>query len=133
MATKTRSMTITVLQGAAVLGGVLLALAADASWDYRVDRVQEREYLEAFQTDFAGNADRIDSVLVFHQRSDAELRRLISVIDSAGTARIPNDSIESLFRPKLPRTQLKVVTPRDGWISWPCSFGQPVGGHRGML
>lgn len=32
-----------ILQGLAVLGGVLVALGADALWDYRVERAQERD------------------------------------------------------------------------------------------
>jgi hypothetical protein len=88
-----RAWKTSISQGAAVLGGVLLALGADASWDYRTDRIEEGEYLHALQGDFEENRDRIEELLSHHEAADRDFKRLFTVIDSAGQADISGDSV----------------------------------------
>jgi len=76
-----------------------LALAADAAWDYRTDRLDEAEYLLTFRGDFEENRTRIQELLSNHGTFDGDLRRLVSVIDSAGRSQISMDSVQVLIRP----------------------------------
>lgn len=85
------------LQAMAVLAGVILALAGDAAREYRGDRADERAYRVRLEADFEENRARLDDVLAFHESAGLGLRRLLSVIDSGGTATISTDSINALL------------------------------------
>ncbi len=84
-------------EATAVLAGVLLALSADAAWDYRNDRTREQAYLGALHGDFLVNRERIASILASHRRVDASALRLLSIIDSAGRATVSRDSVNQLL------------------------------------
>jgi len=46
-----------------ILSGVLVALAADAWWEERSERRQEREYLEALSSELAQMKSHVEGVV----------------------------------------------------------------------
>ena len=85
-----------IVQGAVIVGSILLAFAIDAAWDVRQDRVQEAAYLGGILVDLRSDStdlvDRRDTAMRGLEVADRllELRR-----DQGSTA--PADSLATWF------------------------------------
>jgi hypothetical protein len=76
-----RSWLRPLLQGLGVTASILLALALDAAWDYRQDRVEEASALRRLRGEFEVNAQRYETALAAHRRILEEARALVGAID----------------------------------------------------
>ena len=55
------------VEGAVIVFGILIALAADAWWDNRVERADEQTALRQLRAEFADNAVQFDSIVDNHR------------------------------------------------------------------
>ena len=97
------------LQGAAVLVGILVAFAIDAAWETRGERASASAYLESLLAELDANReafeDRLEALDASIVRNEAFLVDL--VVD--GSTEVTEDSIRSMFTNLAPLT---VVAPR---------------------
>lgn len=92
------------LEGLAVLAGILIAFAIDASWEERRDRVQERLYLVALRHEFEDARNgfaRRDQELAEDMQATIDV---LIVLGSSGSANIPDDSLNRLAQRQGPLT-----------------------------
>lgn len=76
--------------------GILIALAADAWWQGRIDSALERSYLEAFRVDLQ---ETIDELRVATARQDStQQRMLVLAAQIAGDEQLP-DTLLRVFPP----------------------------------
>jgi hypothetical protein len=75
----------------AVVGGILIAFALDASWDARSTAVWEVSQLRSLQSEFSENLVHLDEVIRDHE---ATVDRLVQIVDFA---RDSPDGAQSLF------------------------------------
>ena len=111
------------IDGLVIVLGVLVALAADAAWDYRVDRADERVALRQLDAEFLANASQLDSVSAGHRQGLEAAAILLDVV-RGGTA-LRADSVRSLvraldvawtFNPKLAALESVTQSGRLGLI-----------------
>ena len=85
------------VEGAVIVGSILLAFAIDAAWDARNDRVEEAEKLRRLEAEFRANyvefAEDVDLGDLFHLEVTALLALLESEAD--GTRIVAPDSLVS--------------------------------------
>lgn len=84
------------IDGVVIVLGVLIALAADAAWDYRVDRADELVALRQLDAEFLANASQLDSVTAGHRRGLEATAILLDVV--RGRATLSADSTRELIR-----------------------------------
>jgi len=96
-------------EGAVIVLGILIALAADAWWDNRVERADEQTALRQLRAEFADNRMQFDSIVDKHEGGQAAAGVLLDA-HLTGTE-IPADSLRTLiFTASLPWT----YNPRGG-------------------
>ena len=79
-----------------IVVGILIALAADAWWQGRIDSALERSYLEAFRVDLQ---ETIDELRVATARQDStQQRMLVLAAQIAGDEQLP-DTLLRVFPP----------------------------------
>ena len=76
-------------EGVVIVASILLALTADAWWDERQDRSEEREIIDRLISDLQANIDGIDQGLSILSVKEASLLRVDSVLRAQET---PEDS-----------------------------------------
>lgn len=112
-----------VTEGVVIVVGILVALAADAAWDYRVDRADERTALRQLEAEFAVNAAQLDTVADKHRQGLQAVTDLLGVV--RGSRELPTDSIRSLiafldapwtFNPKLAALESIIASGQLGLI-----------------
>lgn len=84
------------IEGVVIVLGVLIALAADAAWDYRVDREDERVALRQLDAEFLANASQLDSVSAGHRRGLDAAAILLDAV--RGRTTLSADSTRNLVR-----------------------------------
>jgi hypothetical protein len=82
-------------EGTVIVVGILIALAADAWWDGRVERRDEMDALLELQAEFEDNAIQLDSVLSHHAAGQAAAEVLLSF--SRAEAELSADSVRELI------------------------------------
>lgn len=75
-----------------IVFSVLLALALDALWDYRGDRVREREYLTGLAQEFRASARELEADQIERRRILDRVERLLEHA-RAGATDLPQDSL----------------------------------------
>jgi hypothetical protein len=80
-----------------ILSGVLVALAADAWWEERSERRQEREYLEALSSELAQMKSHVEGVVRQATEIEDSGERLLGISSSWGTRPVSPDSLTSLI------------------------------------
>jgi hypothetical protein len=124
------------IEGAVIVGSILLAFGIDAWWDERVERTEEQVVLRQLAAEFADNATQLDSVLAIHHRGleaaavllgvarrevriDADsLRRLVWTVDQPWTFNAKRGALESM----IASGQLGIIrndSLRVALASWP--------------
>ena len=83
-------------EGGAIVLSILLAFAIDASWDERQERVEERETLEALQSDFESNREAASNVISIHATFEDRVARLARMTRQEVLA-LPEDSVGPLI------------------------------------
>jgi len=92
------------IEGLAVLCGILVAFAIDAWWQQRTDRVTERELLRALAAELADARDGFEGHST-SLRAEFDLSaEVIRVLSSSDARSIPNDSLWGLTRRLTPPT-----------------------------
>ena len=95
-------------EGTVIVVGILVALAADAIWEYRVDRGDEATALRQLHAEFAANAAQLDTVAAEHRRGIEAVTVLLGAV--RGSTMLTPDSVRTLvafldapwtFNPKL--------------------------------
>ena len=81
---------------AIIVAGILIALAADAWWDERVERQEEHAALLELRAEFRDNDEQLDSVLRIHRDGLESSRVLISM--ARDEVELTPDSIGALVR-----------------------------------
>lgn len=87
-----------VVEGAVIVGSILLAFGIDAWWEGVKDRREEILVLNALQAEFRQNLGELRSVHRIHQVYSTELDQLVTLMSSTpdgGTVQVP----DSLLRP----------------------------------
>ena len=80
-----------VLEALTIVFSVLFALAIDALWDYRLDRVAEREYLAGLRDEFEASAVELESDKLEREKI---LRRTEALLArTRGVGDVPADSL----------------------------------------
>jgi len=82
-------------EGAGIVAGILIALAADAWWDGQVERRDEQMALRELQEEFHDNAVQLDSVLSYHATGQRAVDVLLSF--SRGHVELSADSVRRLI------------------------------------
>ena len=103
-----RSVRRYAIEGVVIVLGVLIALAADAAWDYRVDREDERIALRQLDAEFQANASQLDSVSAGHRLGMEAAEILLDAV-RGGTTLSADSTLELVraldqawtFNPKL--------------------------------
>jgi hypothetical protein len=94
VATRTIPWARVLVEGVVIVASILLALAADAWWDARQDRAEERRILAALSVEFAANRERFDTLVAVHEgvRTAA-----VAILDAAARpeVEIGRDSVTS--------------------------------------
>lgn len=112
-----------VAEGIVIVVGILVALAADAMWQYRIDRADEHTMLRELEAEFAANAQQLDSVAAEHRRGREGVRVLLGAL--RGSLDVPPDSIRDLlelldapwtFNPKLAALESVIASGQLGLI-----------------
>jgi len=70
-----------------IVVGVLVALAIDAWWSGRQERVEEREAIELLRAEFQSNAARLDTVASQHREGLEAGYALLALMDEAAQGR----------------------------------------------
>ena len=83
-------------EGAVIVVGILIALFADAVWDYGVDRTDEKVALRQLEAEFTANAAQLDTVLFEHRRGLLAVESLLATI--RGLDSPPADSLRHWIR-----------------------------------
>lgn len=74
-----------------IFAGILLALFADAAWDYSVDRRREAEYLTGLRDELVVSARELDND---ERVRNAGLESIAATLDAArGDSNLPDDSV----------------------------------------
>jgi hypothetical protein len=111
------------IDGVVIVLGVLIALAADAAWDYRVDRADERVALRQLDAEFRANASQLDSVATGHRLGLDAAAILLDAV--RGETALSADSMRNLvraldvawtFNPKLAALESVTQSGRLGLI-----------------
>ena len=112
------------LEGAVIVGSILLAFGIDAAWDNVQERRTEREFLEALERDLVVNQAELARVQTSMQRSSAASDVFLSS-SAAELAALPADSARILliglgsavaftaFKGNLDRGDLSIVRRQD--------------------
>jgi len=88
------------LQGVGVAASVLLALAVDASWEYRLARAEEQEALAQLSAEFTTNRERLGAARQRHTTIRQQALVLLSHIDSLRadpTHQVPDSLLPTLW------------------------------------
>ncbi len=67
------------LEGAAIVGSILVAFAIDAAWDYRGELETERELLTSLSEEFRANLQALDVSAEAHRRFQSAAARMLEV------------------------------------------------------
>jgi len=78
---RSSSWTRFTMQGLGVTASILLALAVDAGWGYRQDRIEEREALVQLRAEFGVNRGLLDAARAAHQRILDQAYGLVDELD----------------------------------------------------
>ncbi len=97
------------MEGAVIVGSILLAFGIEAWWAGVQEREEEGLVLQALQTEFAENLSDLRSVHEVHERYASELGELVGLMGSAGdgaTLVVPDSLLRALvsFRTADPAT-----------------------------
>jgi hypothetical protein len=84
-------------EGLTIVISILLALFADAAWDYRGDRVEEEQLLEGLRTEFVEAADEIANDIAARDQILARTDHLLAARGSADGGPAP-DSLQDVVR-----------------------------------
>lgn len=106
---------------AAIVAGILIALAADAAWDEHIDRLDERQALVRLHDEFVRSAEGLEETRAFHEGEQAALEGLFELIRSAGSPpgsyQIPDSLLWQAYGTSM-------WTPPRGAVSSLVSSGQ---------
>lgn len=89
-----------IVEGAVIVGSILLAFSLDALWDDREERARERSTLESLRDEFQENRTRLDSTRARHVELREDALRLLKVIalqgEPAGSYAIPDHLVNQI-------------------------------------
>jgi hypothetical protein len=84
-----------------IVAGVLIALGLEAAWQYRVDRADERDLLDALASEFHENTIALDRWIGLHQQVASGVEGLIDHLESASegtTVSVPDSLVGMIGR-----------------------------------
>jgi len=110
------------IEGAAVLAGILIAFAIDAWWDARSDRVREQAYLAALSGELTQASEALQRNKALLERQRDRSVAATTILSSATANALPTDSVRALtgvgpwvlFTP--PRTALDDLIHSGGLV-----------------
>jgi hypothetical protein len=108
-----------ILDGAAVLGAILVAFALDAWWSDREEAARTDELVEAIASEFEAAADQLDSIMAENEQYMTRRTRFLRRTQP-GERTIPNDSLDSYLGGK---GDFQVYNPAFGALSTLKSIG----------
>ena len=104
-----------------VVSGILVALAVDAWWSDRTERVQERELLEGLRAEFVANRVLFERTMDLHEETIEQARQLLDL-----TGPDPNDidptKVDELLFPLL--SEMPSFHPAMGEVEAMLGSGQ---------
>ncbi|MFC1574753.1 hypothetical protein ACFL5A_02140 [Gemmatimonadota bacterium] len=84
---------------ALIVMGVLIALGADSAWQYRQDRLEEKEILQSIRGEMLGDTLQLQWRILMHRGIDVTVERILADWEAAGSpVTIPDSILIQLFR-----------------------------------
>jgi hypothetical protein len=84
-------------EGVVIVSSVLLALAADAWWDARVDAIQSHALVAALAADFESAGNLAETTRTFHGRAMGAAERLLTYAEEGGVPETERAAADSAF------------------------------------
>ncbi len=105
------------VEGAVIVGSILLAFGIDAWWDGAQERAEERQLLSSLAEDFRANKAEAESVISTYERTGHLVGRLVSLSPGELRADPPDSLIAMVSALAAPRTFDPILGTLDALIS----------------